>query len=112
MCLFWSNEGNKLCIVVVVVLCLSSSVCKESALKTHRRKDIWHLPPLESNIITVCGCFQECFFLFFNNADANHVNPKFIFFQYILHCVRPTGGAECAEHCNYFVQNLVKILVC
>ncbi len=98
-----------------------SSVCKESvsALRTHRNRETFSVTTtavLKNERVKYCfdlwGNVFSIFYVFVNNADANHVKPKFIFFQKTLHCGCPTGGVECAEQCNYFVQNLVKVLVC
>lgn len=50
--------------------------------------------------------------IFFVNADAFIENPNNFSLSKFLLSVSPTRRAECAEHCNYFVQYLVKVLVC
>lgn len=52
------------------------------------------------------------FSIFFVNADAFIENPNNFSLSKFLLSVSPTRRAECAEHCNYFVQYLVKVLVC
>lgn len=52
------------------------------------------------------------FYVFINNADENHGMTQIHILSVHLHCVSHREGAECAELCNYFVQNLVKVLVC
>lgn len=49
------------------------------------------------------------FSIFFVNADAFIENPNNFSLSKFLLSVSPTRRAECAEHCNYFVQYLVSL---
>lgn len=115
MFLSWSNEGNKLCLLF--------SVCYESvsALRTHRKRETFSVAStvvvrIKSLIISLfvdenysrfhlfCFCFLKKILMQIVLNPNSYSVGKFY--------VGPTEEAECAEHCNYFVQNLVKVLVC
>lgn len=56
--------------------------------------------------------YDDFFSIFFVNADAFIENPNNFSVSKFLLSVSPAQRAECVEHCNYFVQYLVKVLVC
>lgn len=87
----------------LTLLCVLSGFCQESlsALITGEEQQLgfsFKASPIWCLFVDVFAILKKSH----NSYSVSH----------IFHRVSPTEGTECGDHCNYFVQNLVKVLVC